>query len=74
MRALLVIQTAVPFVDFKINTSQSYPVQRARFLKTYGKVLYCNNAPPTLVVGIDNWHLFIAKAINKGTNSQPVAI
>ena len=37
-------------------------------------MLCYDDAKPTIIIGIDNWHLIISKETRKGTKSQPVAI
>lgn len=44
------------------------------YLSDLGDVLCSEEAQPKLIIGVDNWHLTIAKSIRKGKSHQPVAI
>ncbi|KAL0831974.1 hypothetical protein ABMA28_001474 [Loxostege sticticalis] len=49
-------------------------LRKHRHLADLVEVLCYDAATPTLIIGIDNWHLITASEVRKGTNSQPVAI
>ncbi|KAL0822298.1 hypothetical protein ABMA28_004406 [Loxostege sticticalis] len=49
-------------------------LRKHRHLADLVEVLCYDAATPTLIIGIDNWHLITASEVRKGTKSQPVAI
>lgn len=55
-------------------TIEKSDVSKFSYLSDIKEEFCYDNVKPTIIIGIDNWHLTMSRATRKGSRTQPVAI